>query len=597
MRRVFSLAIAGAAIWGVLLVLQSLIPRVADDYGFLNVLNVFGSLLDIALHGYRTWDGRALVGFFINHGLLSLPDFAIILVLSLVPLGVAFSLCVLALGSGWKQKITWIHLLCAFCLLWLSIPAFGEVFFWRVGSGYGILCLLFLLFLMPYRDFVEKGNIPAWGFALCLPLAAAIGLADYNTTVVLAMLALCAATLVCVQSGRFHVLPFLPPLVLLACFYVIFTAPGNAARLALAGTTEQPLWESILVHLKRQPDVQLLYLWSYLLLLVSLFLLWRLKAAALPVRTPVASRPKQPMLPRYWNLLLAEKPLLWTLVFFLAAQAAQAAFLFAPYSPQERAYTSSALFMVLAGLTLFFHVWPRSRAIGWRWPARLYWIPAGVVFAASLVSAAIILQANKQYADASTAAAIAAASTGRDSVCFPPGPYRSSRYAFNGRSMQPGNDPQHWLNLSYATYYGLASVALCKQNFMLLAQSGSGVDFFGEVRDSVLYFTYIPPPDLKDKPFRFAFILPPLNPLRDAFDLAMQEHFGESRIFRRMVRNAYTRRTPEISITEGAEGVPAVIRGTAKMPHVEHTDRAYILHFEGRSVAAVIPLRIVRGGE
>ena len=584
MRRATPFLAALAAIVAIFLVLQYLVDFVSDDFPIAKSIPSFGDIPALIWRTYNEWDGR-IGGYLINHTLLFLPKAATVCILALSITALIALISIHALGGNRKNDLSWQHPLCAFCLLWLSMPSFGQVFFWRTGSIYGMLCVFLLLFLLPYRDLMEKRETPSWPLALCVLLGALIGLSDYNASIVLTVLAVSAGLFACVRDRRFRLLPFLPPLAMLAGFFMIFTAPGNAIRVTTEKVAGLGRWEGVLEHLKNQPEVQMYYFWPYLLLAVSLVLLWTL-ARSRRGKADGGHRGLRPRLTRLVAFLFEERPLLYALAFFLAAQAAQAAFFFAPFA-SKRAYTSSVLFMDVAALTLFFYVWPQCRGIAGRWLAKLYWGCAFAVFLVTLGNAGAMFYANKHYNDACEAAALAAAP---GSVCFPPGPYRSDAYLFGGRSMQPGDNPKYWVNTGYAAYYGVASVRLCPQQFTLVPEAGD-VNFQGEVRDSVLRFTYAPAEAGKGGRFVFAFLPAPRNPLRDAFERIVQDYLGDSRIFRKSVANRYDKVAPELASSEGG-----VLAGSAALPHVEHTDKAYILHYAGggKQVADVIPLKIVR---
>jgi hypothetical protein len=88
-------------------------------------------------------------------------------------------------------------------------------------------------------------------------LAVVCGLADFHDTPVIALLTL-AVSVWRTWRGDRRIAFYLPPLTLLACFAVIYFAPGNALRIetTMREFLERPRWTYILEHLGNQGTVQ-----------------------------------------------------------------------------------------------------------------------------------------------------------------------------------------------------------------------------------------------------------------------------------------------------------------------------------------------------
>ena len=576
-------------LFAVFFLFQYLTPLTSDDYGFRALLTSPSAIVTQALRQFRDWDGR-IGGYILNHTLLYLPHMATAIILSITPVCLIYLMNMHALGPVWKSRLTWKHLVFTFCLLWLSIPVFGQVFFWRTGTFYSITPMLALLFLWPYRVLaergVEKNTLYGWLVLLALP----VGLSEFTTGIVTALLALLAAGLHSVKKKQCRILPFLPPVVLLICFFIMYSAPGNMRRAQMImGDTPFSHWNTIIAHLARQDQVQSFYLWPYLLMALCAFLLWRFNNS-----TPSAGTGRGESRFPSWRSRLAqlfkEPSVSGATVFFLAAQAAQLAFLFAP-SPAKRAYTPSIIFMIIAALTFFYSssaLLEQARSKLARW-FRIFWVPAVAACFFTLCMAVIMFYQTRVF-DAMCNRIIAQAGPGAR-LCLPPAPYPSDQYLFCGRELRVHDDPDHWMNGAFAAYHKLESVALCRQNFAMKGAAGQNTGSFnGLVTDSMLTFEYVPAPENAATPFVFAFHYPQSNPFRIYLESFLQRHLGQTRLFKRIVSNRYQKVFPEIDEVSGER-----ILGRAAMPHLEHASTGYILHYDGdiKNIVALVPLDLL----
>jgi hypothetical protein len=143
-------------------------------------------------------------------------------------------------------------------------------------------------------------------------------------------------------------------------------------------------------------------------------------------------------------------------------------------------------------------------------------------------------------------------------------------------------------------HFGLGSIALCAQDFGLVPQAAAGAEaFVGLVRQSDGVFLYLPAPENRDTPFMLAFPRPPESPLRERLEVMLRDEWADSPVFRKVVSRGYTLVRPDIRNLDG------VFWGSAELPHAEHTDKGFLVHYKGDKdhITAIIPLRIVRAGE
>lgn len=571
-------------VFAVILCMQCNASYVSDDFAIKLALHTPLDILRKPLATYFSWDGR-ITAYISNSVLLFINPHAAALILTANLTAAVFLTVIIALGPDWRNSLRAKHFVLGAALFWLSMPAFGETFIWRTGSCYGVTTTLALVILHSFSGLVHGQRLPAKSLFRLIPATLYCGLGDYNTTAVLAL----ATAACCVyhehryrrKERRFLIIPLL----FAACFIVVYLAPGNHERMLSAGLANSTL-ENILAHLKSQFRVQGLYVTQYIVLgvaLLSLFPALRAGKVEAPGDKPKIAGPVS-----LWDFLATPRAFL-TVLFFLMAQAAQAAFMFAPWA-DERAYTSSAVFFLLAALSLFFccGTLPGARQGAASWLRSLVWAGAPLLCLLSLLPTAYMYMEQARFHE-QCEAAIAAAPAGAD-LCLPPGPYRSTQYFYSGRSRQIGDDPAYWMNTAYAAYYGLASVRLCPQNFSIDSGPGTGGAFQGTVRDSVLRFIYTPSPENAARPFILVFPKPPRNPLRA---------FAESRIIpvcdgfepvRRYIANNYLHVSPH-SIASGS-----TISGEADMPHLEHANGGYILHYgeSGKKDIRLVPLTIGR---
>lgn len=576
--RSLEIFLAFAGIFILIYCFEYLTPITTDDFSKLRMQGLADIWKEIFILRDCA-DGR-IGAWFLVIWLLYIPHWLASALLALVFCLLIFFLCLHFLGMDWKNSMTWRQPLLALALVWLAAPAFGQVFFWRTGSYYGVSCAFFLVFLWPYRVYLEKGDRPAAGFLLLLPIALFLGLADYNTTlgVCLFSLALCLAAFY--RQGAFSLLPLLPPALLLLCFYSTYSAPGTALRASEQGFGQVGALQGFMTYLRHQGEVQFFYAVPYILILLCGVIIWRKRSALSKGRAPNSGGSA---LARLLSLVSTSPGLFFCLFFFLLAQATQMAFAFAAI-PSKRAYSSSVLFMIVAALCLYRFMQKElgGKKTGAAALPDIFLGLCALAASCSIAVAAYMFFVNKSYDDQCRQIA-QSAPQGAD-LCFPPGPFRSDSYLFCGRSHQFQEEPEHWMNRAYAAHYGLGSVKLCPQNLTLLfAQSREEA---GEVRDDRLFFNFTLPPQMQGKDFVFAFPPATRNPLRAWVEEAAARCCPDSALFRNMAHRIFWKATPLELARNGL-----TVTGTAKMPRVEHTDSGYIIFYEaGSKRPAKVPL-------
>lgn len=577
MSRVTKIACATGGLFLVLLYFQALSPLALDDFTFKNLLYDPSRIIGFAIRQFEKWDGR-LTGYVLNLTILSVPRWMADVFLALTPLGLMYAMLMHVFGPQWRQRITWWHPLAVFCLLWLSIPDFGQAFFWKTGSPYSIIVFLYLLLLWPYRLLAEQGRYTPWVFYAVIPLAAFCGLADFHNTLMVAGLTLAVSLFHTARGGR-GIAPYITPLVLLACFVIIYTAPGNGVRIrtTMPEFLEQSRWAFIAAHLARQGSVQFLYFWEYLLMAIAALMLWRAPRAAAALSLPAR--------------LAAHPTLCVALVFFLAAQAVQLIFMFAPPA-EPRVFTSSVIFMIIAALAFARHAADDAPPAACRTLRRGYWWAAGLVCVFHLLQAAVMYAEMDAYVTASERAFCDA--TLKDHVRVPAGPYRSGPYLFNGHNFSV-QEQQCWGNVQMSRYYEVYTIRLHPQYFALRfddREAAGGARFEGKVERSQLDFVYTPDAADAQTPFSLVFLPVPLDAVRKYGVPWLERHLsaGGDALLAALVRQVYV----PLSLDARREGERYV--GQVRVPRLEHTDHGYIVHTDPQSgaVTKLIRLRIER---
>lgn len=194
-----------------------------------------GELLRLQWQEYLQWNGR-FVGQFLARCLLLAPDWLHAVLTPLVHASLLFSSLILLWGKRWREKLTPWHIVLLAGLLWFMLPAFGSAFFWRTGTAnYGYTLLLAVLFLLPYRFWLDGSLSRLPGGAAFLLAGLPAGWSNESLGMLLVLLALGA----CVsqqRTGRHLPLWAVAGLAgAVAGWLALIAAPGNMARAAAWG--------------------------------------------------------------------------------------------------------------------------------------------------------------------------------------------------------------------------------------------------------------------------------------------------------------------------------------------------------------------------
>lgn len=137
-----------------------LTPLTADDYtdsvlwDTNEKLSSFSQVIPSALYHYQTWSGR-VVASVIDQSYLLLDDIVFDFCNSIVFVVFLFLIYYHITGT-FKQFKIWIIIGIHFSL-WFFIPAYGESFYWLIGSCNYLHCLtIILIYLIPFTYYFEN---------------------------------------------------------------------------------------------------------------------------------------------------------------------------------------------------------------------------------------------------------------------------------------------------------------------------------------------------------------------------------------------------------------------------------------------------------
>lgn len=460
-RRAVGILLTAAGLYALLAWFCAMTPLILDDYIFsLGTAQLYpdiisgapvmlqekAGLADVGVRAwqmYWTWDGRFTSYLF--YGLfLYLPKIVYVLCTPFLVLGTALCMFLHVFGSRWRREISAARLLGLAALLFVALPSFGSIYFWRTGLAFGATLCLALAFLLPYRFRLEA---PARGRRFPLAAVAGFGLfglftgmLEYNTPIICSLLSV-AACIYFYRESRKAGNPEADLALYLAgalgmclgCLLVFF-APGNAQRMLIAAPEflRLSLWDKIWEFLARQPEVQSLFIVPYGLLIWSLWILIRAFGRA------------------FWRHLPRV-----CLLAFLSALLAQAAYLFAPHPPL-RAYSGIAVFLLVSALSAYRAALPAAGPAAKK-ALRL----AQVVFA--LFCLALLTQELLTFTTVhrlvQAREALYSRSAGLD-VRVRPLPVYGDPYMVLGTKLQDLSlNPRDWCNQAVAAYWKLNSVA------------------------------------------------------------------------------------------------------------------------------------------
>ena len=309
-------------------------PWISDDYAFSK--NEAG-LWATQVKEYLEWSGK-FVGHYMARVLLSGPEWVHPVLTPVMFMLLVAGGALLALGVQWRERLYAWHLVVVAGLVWIALPAFGTVFFWRTGTGdYGYSLVWATLFLVPYRMWADRADFRLPGGALFVFAGILAGWSNENVGMLAILTALGVAVFRWRASGRVHLWAIAGIAGAILGWSMMMAAPGNAIRLAAVGGVEKIPLASMkaLLRFVQFWSTEQIEMLPYFL--VALLLAWMLRRRGLL------------------------KPAAWipAVVFFLMAQASLAAFIASPSTPY-RAMSATFFFTALCPFSLLVALNPTS---------------------------------------------------------------------------------------------------------------------------------------------------------------------------------------------------------------------------------------------
>ena len=304
-------------------------PWVSDDHAFSSIYPGCTGMWDMQVLEYHEWSGK-FIGHFMSRFLLRGPVWLHPLLTPAMFLLLVTGGSLLALGAQWRERLSAWHLAVMAGLVWIALPAFGTVFFWRTGTGdYGYSLVWGVLFLVPYRMWAEKADFRLPGGLLYGLVGLLAGWSNENVGM-LVLLAALGVTLVRWRTSRSAPAWAISGIAGAAIGWgMMMAAPGNAVRLAAVGGADKiPLLSKpAFLRFFEFWGTQQLEMLPYFI--VALAFAWLLRRRGLL------------------------KPAAWIppVVFFLMAQASLAAFIASPSTPY-RAMSATFFFAALCPFSL-----------------------------------------------------------------------------------------------------------------------------------------------------------------------------------------------------------------------------------------------------
>lgn len=309
-------------------------PWISDDYAFSK--NEAG-LWATQVKEYMEWSGK-FVGHYMARVLLSGPEWVHPVLTPIMFMLLVAGGALLALGAQWRERLCAWHLVVVAGLVWIALPAFGTVFFWRTGTGdYGYSLVWATLFLVPYRMWADRATFSLSGGALFVFAGILAGWSNENVGMLAILTALGVTVFRWRASGRVQLWAIAGIAGAVLGWSMMMAAPGNAIRLAAVGGVEKIPLASMkaLLRFVQFWSTEQIEMLPYFL--AALLLAWMLRRRGLL------------------------KPTAWipAVVFFLMAQASLAAFIASPSTPY-RAMSATFFFTALCPFSLLVALNPTS---------------------------------------------------------------------------------------------------------------------------------------------------------------------------------------------------------------------------------------------
>lgn len=350
-------------------------------------------------------------------------------------------------GREWRKSLSPGWLLGIAALLWISVPSFGESFFWLSVGGH-IALFAQAAMLLPFRmalDLPRKSLRQSGWSWLTGPLfflaGAAASSLDYAASASLPGTALAASAWVYFsQKKGSRAIPWILLAGTLGLFIgalLTLGAPGNAQRLALTRDTQVIAWlamswpDRIIYWIARLPSLLALLPAPFALLAFGLHAMRKEKGKNFFKSVPVAA-------------------IFFLLPFFLTI----GAYLFTAWPP-PRAFAGCSVFLLLAGLIIMRKALPNlapAMQSAWR---GLKAALAGICVI-SLIWEAYVF--NKVRETAALREKIIAAAQGGEASLPPLGAPAGGHQPLGGPLADLSADPNHWVNRAMALHYGLKKI-------------------------------------------------------------------------------------------------------------------------------------------
>lgn len=397
---------------------------------------------------YTSWCGR-FMGNLAVYLLFLLPPAIWHIVSSVAFGGYVLMLHISVFGRQWKRHLTPGWILALGALLWISIPSFGEAFFW-LSVGGQIALLTQAAMLLPYRLALDAQTPdqecstptkPILNASLAfLFFLAGVGTAslDYPTSAALPPTALCVVIYLYFISGKRKIqwLLLLGALGLFLGSALTLTAPGNGQRLLLTHDSLIHQWlesswpERILQWFFHLPLLLPMLFAPFILLGWDAVCLWKSPGRNFLKKIPIPA-------------------LLYLLPFCLTI----GAYLFTAWPP-PRAFATCSVQLLLGALIIFarysqFATVPLAKCMRFlRGCMAFYCVVTVIIEAYDFHELHRISQIREKII----------LSSDDGDIVLPPIPNSANRYqVLGGELADIAEDPDYWVNRAMAIYYGVKS--------------------------------------------------------------------------------------------------------------------------------------------
>lgn len=439
-KRLFLGCVVG--IFMLMLLLNFFTPLLADDYSYRlhrvtqEPITSITDIFESQYAHYFSWGGRSVVHFLAQLFLwIGKPFFTIINTVAYT----AFSLVLYAhISCGSEQKYRPILYLLINLGLWFLIPVFGQTVLWLVGScNYLWGSLIIFSFLLPYRTYLERGPgkmdtvmIPLW-----LILGVLAGWCNENTSGMAVMLTLFFLILHKVRNGHIPLWGISGFVGVVTGFLVMIAAPGNYVRKDMFNETP-----SLISRLFERYDTCTGVLWENLLVPCLIFIV--LYVVLLYGKGDIVSK-------------------LIPLIYFCGGIACNYAMMFSPYYPERAEFGCISTLIVACGscmtsLSRDFPQHSNNQIVKIGLSATVCCL--AFVFCFSYGTAVTDLARTWRASEMRSDFIEEQKAAGNLNVIVSQiTPKTSYNPLYGLEDIQP--DPNHWVNIAVAKYFGLETIA------------------------------------------------------------------------------------------------------------------------------------------